>query len=149
MDNEKLYKKAYALAFHAHLGQVDKAGDPYFKHVETVSDSLSDIRERIVGLLHDVIEDTDLTLNDLRNEGFTSDIIAAVDAITHRENESNTTYYKRILENPMACHVKIADLTHNMDLSRLGRLCEKDYHRNEQYSKYLSYLKEHGTHGLE
>src|SRR6266446_9109172 len=98
---ENLLKKAYEIALKAHRGQIDKVGRPYFDHVYTVSESIRYFGEdyAIVALLHDCVEDTDITLDFLKGEGFSSEVITGVDAMTRREGESWKNYIHRVKEN--------------------------------------------------
>lgn len=136
-----MFNKALLLATKAHAGQVDKAGKPYLLHPIAVADMLKAEEEKIVALLHDVVEDTSLTLIDLRNEGFPDRIVEAVDAITKRSGFSYEEYLQRVKQNPLALAVKIADMTHNMDLSRIANPTQKDYARVEKYKKLIKKLK--------
>lgn len=136
-----MFNKALLLATKAHAGQVDKAGKPYLLHPIAVADMLKAEEEKIVALLHDVVEDTSLTLIDLRNEGFPDRIVEAVDAITKSSGISYEEYLQRVKQNPLALAVKIADMTHNMDLSRIANPTQKDYARVEKYKKLIKELK--------
>jgi (p)ppGpp synthase/HD superfamily hydrolase len=91
--------------------------------------------EKICAVLHDVIEDTEITLDYLRNQGFSEEILGALDALTRRGNESYDEFISRIVNNRIACYVKLADLCDNMDLSRIEKPSEKDYERIEKYRK--------------
>jgi (p)ppGpp synthase/HD superfamily hydrolase len=115
--------RAAEIATVAHYGQRDKDGQAYIAHPFRVSASLpdSDRAGRIVGLLHDVVEDTDVTLDDLAMAGFSMEIITAVDAITRRD-EPPDAYYERVKANPLALRVKRADIDDNLDHDRLDRL---------------------------
>lgn len=92
--------------------------------------------------MHDVLEDASITIEDLANEGFSQTIIQAIDTITKKKNESYEQYVQKIAENPLARKVKIADLKHNSDLTRLKKITEKDIARVEKYQKCLNYLLE-------
>lgn len=143
--NKRLYKnsidKALEIATKAHKGQVDKAGVDYIIHPITVSKLCQTKEAKIVGLLHDVVEDTNVTLKDLE-EFFSSDIIEAIRLVTKTEGFNIDEYYQNIKNNKIAKEVKLADLTHNMDLSRFNNqdLTEKDLKRKEKYQKYYEYL---------
>lgn len=130
-----MLEKAIALAANAHKGQVDKAGDPYILHPLRLMLSRKNEPERICAVLHDVIEDTDITLDNLRNQGFSEEVITALDALSRRENESYDDFISRILDNKLACYIKLADLKDNMDLSRIEVPTERDYQRTEKYRK--------------
>jgi (p)ppGpp synthase/HD superfamily hydrolase len=140
MDSSFL-DKAIAIARKCHAGQVDKAGKPYIEHCLRVMDAVSSLEEKIVGVLHDAVEDSDLTIEDLASEGFPVEIISAVEAISRREDERRSHYMKRIVENPIAIVVKLADITDNSNLSRLGEVTEKDRNRTEVYRRDIEKLK--------
>lgn len=113
----------------------DKAGQPYILHPLRVMFSTKSETERICAVLHDVIEDTEITLDVFRNEGFSEEVLTVLDALTKRENEGYDDFISRILSNKLACRVKLADITDNMDLSRIENPTEKDYQRVEKYRK--------------
>ncbi len=127
--------KAILIASTAHQGQIDKAGEPYILHPLRVMFTRRTETERICAVLHDVIEDTNITLDYLKNEGFSEDILSALDALTRRENETYDEFIDRILRNKIACYVKLADLSDNMDLTRIANPTKKDYKRIEKYRK--------------
>ena len=138
----KLTKKAINLAFKAHNGQYDRAGLPYILHPVHIAEQMSDEDTVVAAMLHDVVEDTDYTLDDLRAEGFTTEQIAAVDSLTHREDEDYFDYIKRVKQNRIAVKVKLADLEHNSDMTRLDNPTERDVKRVEvKYKKALEMLK--------
>jgi GTP diphosphokinase / guanosine-3',5'-bis(diphosphate) 3'-diphosphatase len=97
--------------------------------------------ERIVAMLHDVIEDTDIPLEYLREEGYSETIVQAIDYLTRREGESYMDFIKRVKQNPIARKVKIADIKDNMDLSRIPNPTEKDFQRMKRYEKALRELE--------
>lgn len=130
-----MLEKAILIAVKAHKGQVDKGGSPYILHPLRVMFSLKDEKERICAVLHDVIEDTDITLDYLRNDGFSEEILLALDALTKRKNESYDQFIDRIIYNRLACHVKLADLNDNMNLERIENPSQKDFERIEKYRK--------------
>lgn len=132
---------AYKIAFKAHAGQYDKAGQPYIQHPAYVASQMKSDDERMVALLHDVIEDTPLTLDDLRQKGFSDEVVNAVYAITKVRGEDYADYLNRVRGNRLACSVKIADLLHNSDLSRLSEIKQMDYERVEKYKHALAYLQ--------
>lgn len=132
---------AYKIAFDAHKGQKDRGGKDYILHPLYVAKLVQSEEEKIVALLHDVIEDTDITLDDLRASGFPESVINALDAITKRPGETYSDYLERVVENPIALSVKIADITHNADLSRIPNPTEKDIARTAKYNEALKYLK--------
>ena len=131
---------AYAIALAAHKGQVDKVGVDYINHPLTVSKNCNTENEKIVALLHDVLEDTLVTKEDLL-QFFDTEIVEAVCLLTHKEEDSYMDYLAKIKANPLAKAVKIQDLKHNMDLSRIPNPTEKDFERNEnKYKPALNYL---------
>lgn len=134
-----LINEALKIAQKAHKGQKDKGGNDYLLHPVTVALHCDTEKERIVALLHDVIEDSDMSLEDLSI--FDKDIIEAVIAITRREDQSREDYIKQVCSNEIARKVKIADLANNMDLSRIENITQKDLDRIERYKKELEYLK--------
>lgn len=144
-----MLSKAILIATNAHQNQTDKAGEPYILHPLRVMISRLNEIERICAVLHDVIEDTYITLDYLRNEGFTEEVLAVLDALTRRSGESYNEFISRIINNKTACRVKLADLKDNMDLSRIKNPLQKDYERNEKYSKaadrILKALEENNT----
>lgn len=134
--------RARAIAAAAHAGQVDKAGAPYFAHPARVAAAQADAAARCVAYLHDVVEDCPgWTLARLADEGMPPDVIAAVDALTKRAGEDNEAYLARVLANPLAVRVKIADLRDNMDLSRIAQPSGKDLARLEKYKRMLPRLE--------
>lgn len=134
-----LINEALKIAQKAHKGQKDKGGNDYLLHPVTVALHCDTEKERIVALLHDVIEDSDMSLEDLSI--FDKDIIEAVIAITRREDQSREDYVKQVCSNEIARKVKIADLANNMDLSRIENITQKDLDRIERYKKEIEYLK--------
>ncbi|MBQ7102918.1 MAG: HD domain-containing protein [Anaerotignum sp.] len=130
-----MLEKAMKLAEKAHRGQVDKGGHPYILHPKRVMEICETEEEKITALLHDVMEDTAYTQEDLRKEGFSEEILTALICLTHREGEGYMEYIERICQNPLAVRVKYADLRDNMDLSRIPHPTEKDAARLEKYKK--------------
>ena len=135
-------ERAIEIAREAHAGQVDKAGEDYFNHPKRVADNFYEDDDIIVALLHDVIEDTEITLEQLKEEGFNDAVLAALDAITKREGESYDQFIERVKDNPIALKVKLADLRDNMDILRLPELTEKDLQRIAKYHKAYKYLEQ-------
>jgi (p)ppGpp synthase/HD superfamily hydrolase len=131
---------AFELARKAHEGQLDKGGRPYIEHPLTVERLVSTPIERIVALLHDVVEDTDVTIDDL--EPFGKEVVAAVDAITKRSGEKLEDYLSRVKANAVARAVKIADLTHNSDLSRIPNPTQRDLDRAARYRCEIASLQQ-------
>lgn len=124
---------ALRIAVRVHAGAVDKAGQPYILHPLRVMLRLSTETERVVAVLHDVVEDSDVTLDDLRREGFSDEVIDAVDHVTRREGETYETFIERIAPHPLARRVKLADLEDNMDVTRLVVLDERGAERLQRY----------------
>ena len=133
--------KAKEIAEHVHAGQVDKAGKPYIGHPAAVAGFVDGEEEKAVAWLHDVVEDTETTLDDLRGYGFSDEIVEAVDCVTRRKGEDRSDYLARVKSNPLATVVKLADLRHNSDLSRLENPGQKDFERRNKYFKEIEYLK--------
>ncbi|MGK7917698.1 MAG: GTP pyrophosphokinase [Prochloraceae cyanobacterium] len=140
MDLKQLLERAIKLAQIAHQGQVDKAGSPYIGHPLRVMNSLSTLEEKIVGVLHDAIEDSSLDLKDLREQDFPTHIVEAINAITKRKEEDYETYLTRVMSNYIALRVKIADMQDNMDLSRIASPTVKDRQRLAKYQTTLPRL---------
>lgn len=141
MAGDKLYE-AIKISYLLHDKQKDKCGKPYFFHPMYVAMQLDDETEQIVALLHDVVEDTDLTVQGIR--GIFDDKIAdAIDAISRREGEKYFEYIKRVKENELACKVKIEDIKHNMLPDRLSFLNKTEAESlKKRYTKALSILKD-------
>ena len=133
-------ERAIEIAVTAHKGQKEKSGAPYILHPLRVMLSVESEEERIVGVLHDVVEDTPWTFDQLRDEGFSEAILAALDTVTIRENEDYSTFISRSADNVIGRRVKIADLLDNMDLSRIPQPTEKDHKRMEKYTKAMAQL---------
>ena len=124
----------------AHLGQVDKGGNPYFDHVWRVGMRLCDDTGRVVGFLHDLLEDTDWIEEDLRRTNLPTEVIDAVVCMT-RGFESYEDYIDRVSKNPIARGVKIMDLSDNMDMTRIkASLTDKDIQRLQKYHKAYLFL---------
>lgn len=133
-------EKAYEIAKKAHLGQVNKAGEAYIKHPEKVASFVKTDEEKAVAYLHDVIEDTELTLENLYEYDFSKEVIEAVDIITKKRGEDYQSYLNSVKKNKLARAVKLADLRHNSDLTRLTKVTEKDIERKEKYQKAINFL---------
>ena len=122
-----------AFAATKHMGQVDKANAPYILHPLRVMMNVSTIQQKIVAVLHDVLEDTNTTVDELYELGCDNDIVEAILALTKLKGESRTEAAKRTLQNPIARVVKIADINDNMDLSRIHSPTNKDFERIKEY----------------
>ena len=134
-------KKALRLCFEAHKEQVDKSGLPYVFHPFHLAEQMADETTTVAALLHDVVEDTDYTLEDLREMGFPQEAIDALALLTHDPEVPYMEYVSQIAKNPVAKAVKIADLKHNSDLSRLDSVDEKILKRREKYLQALALLE--------
>ena len=137
----ELTKKALALCFEAHKDQKEKTGLPYDFHPFHLAEQMTDETTTAVALLHDVIEDTDYTLDDLRALGFTSEVLEAVALMTHAPDVDYMEYVKEIKKNPVARAVKLADLRHNSDATRLEVMTEWDIKRAEKYKRAIALLE--------
>lgn len=137
---EELLALAKRIALTAHEGQVDKAGAPYWHHPAFVADHVTSPEAKVVAWLHDVVEDTEWSLDDLRTEGIWPEVVEGVDAISKRAGEAYESYLDRVKANSLALAVKRADLQHNMDLSRIANPTEKDFARIEKYRWAVDYL---------
>lgn len=129
-------QKAIEIATQAHKGQVDKSGKEYIGHPLRVMEMGRTEEEKIVGVLHDVVEDTDWTFERLEAEGFSKEVIDALRCVTKvSENENYDDFIERVKQNPLAVAVKINDLSDNMDIRRLPYLSDKDVKRLKKYLK--------------
>jgi (p)ppGpp synthase/HD superfamily hydrolase len=135
MKDLQLLEKAIAIAVDAHRGQKDRYEAPYILHPLRVMARVATPVEKTVAILHDVVEDTDWTFQDLRREGFTSKIIEALRCLTKKPREPYEKLIKRSASNPLARRIKLADLEDNMDLRRLPVITEEDRSRLEKYLK--------------
>ena len=133
-------KVALDLCFKAHKEQRDKSGMPYVFHPFHLAEQMKDEESTIVALLHDVIEDTDYTLDDLEEIGFSGNVLAAIALMTHEDGVPYMDYVAKIKTNPIAKAVKLADLRHNSDLTRLDSVTQKDRERAEKYLTAINLL---------
>jgi (p)ppGpp synthase/HD superfamily hydrolase len=135
-NSEHLFDKAMRLAVHAHAGHVDRAGKPYLLHVlQVVGGCGDDLMASTVAALHDVVEDSALTLRDLKEQGFPQAVVDAVDALTRREGEAYEDCIERVSKNVLATKVKRSDLLSNLDVRRLTQVTTADTSRLERYRK--------------
>jgi (p)ppGpp synthase/HD superfamily hydrolase len=143
-ESSPTLEDAIALALEAHRGQTDKGGAPYILHPLRMMLRVRSPTERMVAVLHDVVEDSDRTLEDLRRRGFPGSVVAAVDALTRRKGEGETyeAFVRRVARHPVARRVKIADLEDNLDLSRIAAPGDEDRARMERYQRALALLRE-------
>ena len=137
-----LTKKAMKLCFAAHKEQADKSGLPYVFHPFHLAEQMPDEKSTVVALLHDVVEDTPYTLEDLRVMGFPEDVLEAIALMTHAKGVPYLDYVAALRSNPLARRVKLADLRHNSDLTRLDAVDEKALARVEKYRKAIALLEE-------
>ena len=128
-------EQAIELAVKHHKGQYDKAGKPYILHPLRLMMSVDTDDEKIVAVMHDLVEDTHITIAYLRTAGFSEKVLSALDCVTNRDNEDYESFIERIAQNPLATKVKLADLEDNMDLSRISEPSKKDYKRIEKYKR--------------
>ena len=133
MDLRAQLSHAIHIAINAHGKQMDRFGQPYIGHCFRVMNAGDTLEEKIVGVLHDVLEDTKLTVADLCFEGFSEVVIDAVHTLTKIENEDYNHYLNRVVQNDLATRVKLNDLTDNMDLRRLKVLSDDDVERMQKY----------------
>ena len=138
----KMTKVALRLCFEAHRDQEDKSGMPYVFHPFHLAEQMTDEDTTVVALLHDVIEDTDYTTDDLRRLGFSERVVDAVALMTHEEGVPYMDYVAKIKENPIARAVKLADLKHNSDMSRLDEITPYALKRAEKYAAAIRLLEE-------
>ena len=134
-------KMALKLCFDAHKEQTDKSGMPYVFHPFHLAEQMKTEETTIVALLHDLIEDTDYTIEDLTSMGFDKTITDAIALMTHADDVEYMDYVRMIKDNPIAKAVKLADLRHNSDLTRLDTIDERALKRNEKYLKAIELLE--------
>ena len=132
-----------------HRGQKDKSGEDYILHPMAVSLMCHSDSARRVALLHDILEDTDTCIFELMALGLTEDEVKAVVLLTKPAKEDYMHYIRRVAKDPIAREVKMRDLQHNMDLSRLETVTEKDIRRTERYKQAYEYLKNYKEMGRE
>lgn len=135
-----MLEKAIQIALEAHKGQTDKAGAPYLLHLIRVMNAGQTEDEKIYGILHDLVEDTPWTFEDLRREGVSEEVIRALVYVTKQPDEPYQHFIARIKKNPLATKVKINDLKDNMDITRLTFITEEDTQRLNKYLKAYHYL---------
>jgi putative GTP diphosphokinase len=132
--------KAFLLCMVKHWKQKDKAGKRYVWHPIHVMINVKGYNEKIVALLHDIVEDTDVTIPDLKNLKFSKEVVEAVDVISKKKDQEYFSYLKLIKDNSIAKKVKIEDLKHNSDLKRLRSISQNDIKRAIKYKKAIDYL---------
>ena len=132
--------KALEIGIKAHTGQTDAVGAPYILHPLRIMMKMSSEPERVVAILHDVVEDSAVTLEDLAQSGFLRLILDAVDCLTHRKGESSGAYVERVAGNALARKIKVADLEDNMEIRRIHGLAERDKERMIRYQEAYRFL---------
>ena len=137
-----LTRKVLSICFDAHKDQRDKSGAPYVFHPFHLAEQMTDEYTVCTALLHDVVEDTDTTLEDLRSEGFPEEVLEALALLTHDADTPYMDYVKRLKHNPIARAVKLADLAHNSDPTRLEVMDEWALARAEKYHEAIKLLSE-------
>lgn len=135
-------KKALKLCFKAHKRQKDKSGMPYVFHPFHLAEQMETEATTVTALLHDIVEDTRYTFRHLEKMGFSQDVISALKLLTHNDGSDYMEYVKRIKHNPIAKAVKLADLKHNSDITRLNEVTEKALKRREKYLEAIKLLEE-------
>ena len=136
-----MLERAIEIALEAHKGQVDKGGSPYILHPLRVMMSVNGESEKIVAVLHDVVEDSNWTFEALLAEGFSIEVIEALKSVTkNSDNEDYDSFIQRAMQNPIGRKVKIADLRDNLDVTRIAELGDKDLQRINKYKKALKIL---------
>jgi (p)ppGpp synthase/HD superfamily hydrolase len=140
-DEMNLLEKAIMIAVKAHSGQKDKGGKTYILHPLAVMSRVSSTDAKIAAVLHDVVEDTSVTVEDLEKEGFPANITEAILAVTRQENESYEAFIARVAQNELAVEVKLADLEENMNVTRIPEVTQKDKDRIAKYKRAYEYLK--------
>ena len=139
-----LTKKAIKIAFDAHKDQIDKSGMPYVTHPLHLAEQMPEGISTCVALLHDVVEDSEYTLEDLVNEGFPEEITDRVALLTHDDSVPYMDYVAALKDDPVARRVKLADLKHNSDLSRIDHPTEGDFERIKKYQTAIAFLEREG-----
>lgn len=136
-------ERAIVIASEGHAGMADKAGAPYILHCLRVMLAMTDANDRIVGVLHDVVEDcAGWTLDRVRSEGFSEEIVGALDSVTKRDGEDYFSFVRRAAANPIGRRVKLADLKDNSDLARINRPAQRDFDRMEKYRKAIAIIEQ-------
>jgi len=135
-------ERAIAIAAEKHAGQKDKAGAPYILHPLRVMLRLTTNEERIAAVLHDVVEDCGVTLDDLRAEGFTPAVLRAIDSVTKRDGETYDAFVARAAVDPIGRRVKLADLEDNSDPARIANPTDRDRERMKKYARAIQFLRD-------
>lgn len=133
---------ALSIATDAHKGQTDRGGNDYINHPVFVASLVDTEDEKVTALLHDVIEDTPVTIDDLRNQGIPENVLDALQLLSKKPGTPYFPYIERIKTNPLATAVKLADLTHNSDISRIPEPSENDSRRVRKYQRAMAFLRD-------
>ena len=133
-------ERAIEIAARVHAVQVDKGGAPYILHPLRVMLRVAPGAQQIVAVLHDVVEDSEVTFEDLEREGFSAEVISGLRAVTKIKGESYEDFVARAALDPVGKAVKLADLMENSDLSRIAEPSQKDLERVEKYGRAIQYL---------
>ena len=139
----KLLNKALRTAISAHEEQPDKAGKPYILHPLRVMLQFDDENSQITALLHDVVEDSPITFEDLEKDGYPPEVLSALHCLTKKKGEDYDEFISRVLTDPLACRVKLADLMDNSNLSRLATVGTEDLDRVAKYARALTRIRQH------
>ena len=140
ITKQSMFDIALSIATEAHRGQFDKAGVDYIEHPIYVANQVDTEEEKAVALLHDVIEDSSVSAEELLQAGLPETVVTAVQVLTKKKEQDYQTYLETVKKNPLARVVKLADLKHNSDLSRLSSITEKDRERLKKYKKAIDFL---------
>lgn len=140
-SEQSMFDLALSITKKAHKGQYDKAGVDYIEHPLFVASQVDTQEEKAVALLHDVLEDSPYTAEELKLAGLPETVVTAVQILTKKKGQDYQLYLEFVKSNPIARRVKLADLKHNSDLSRLATITEKDRERLEKYKKAIDYLR--------
>lgn len=140
-SEQSMFDLALSIAKKAHKGQYDKAGVNYIEHPLFVASLVDTQEEKAVALLHDVLEDSPYTAEELVLAGLPETVVSAVQTLTNKKGQDYQQYLELVKSSPIARRVKLADLKHNSDLSRLATITEKDRERLEKYKKAIDYLR--------
>ena len=136
-------EKAIEIATKAHTGQTRKDGSPYILHPLTIMFNVNTIEEKMVAVLHDVVEDTDVTLEEIAAEGFSPEVIEGVRLMTHTQDLSYEDYIERLKNNTIARKVKLADMRNNIQLLPIPEIKDKDLERCRKYHRFIRYLEKY------
>lgn len=138
-------RKAMCIAYKAHAGQMDKSGVPYLYHPIHLAEQMTDEATTTAALLHDVVEDTEMTLDDLREAGILPEVIDAIALLTHAPGVPYLEYVRELRKNPIARAVKLADLRHNSDPARMKEHTQHWKEKCRTYAQAITLLEEEGV----